>query len=60
MENTSITEANTLTVKISKENITYVKILKATDEVKNFSTFIDFLVRSHRNTQKAENLQMTH
>ncbi len=52
-ENTSITEYNTLTVKISKENITYVKILNATDEVKNISTFVDFLVTEHRNTKKA-------
>ncbi len=38
-ENASITEYNTLTVKISKENITYVKILKATDEVKKYFNF---------------------
>ncbi len=48
-------ELVTLTTKLSKENVKYVKVLKATEEIKNISTFIDSLIRSHRNTQKAEN-----
>ncbi len=47
-------ELVTLTTKLSKENVKYVKVLKATEEIKNISTFIDSLITEHRNTQKAE------
>lgn len=40
-----------LQLKLSKENITYAKILKATDQIKDISKFIDNLITEHRNTQ---------